>query len=259
MNLSEQLETALGACTQAGVEILKVYESDFSQSIQLKEDNSPLTQADMASNRIICDILRKSFPAYHILSEEGEACVPEDAEYCWVVDPLDGTKEFINRNGQFTVNIGLVSDHRVVLGVVAVPVTGEVFYAAKGNGAFKQSRDGIQRIRVSDKTSELIWIGSKSHSSEKEQRLIKANRHLIGETISAGSSLKGTMVAEGCADVYYRFGYTSEWDTCAMQCIVEEAGGIFRQMDSSEMLYNRSNHLNEKGFYVVNRRENIWV
>lgn len=101
-------------------------------------------------------------------------------------------------------------------------------------------------------------VGSKSHSTEKEENLINEHKIIISKNISAGSSLKGCMVAEGQADLYYRFGLTSEWDTAAMQCIVEEAGGIFRQMDGSEVLYNRENNLNEKGFYIVNRTENIW-
>jgi len=106
---------------------------------------------------------------------------------------------------------------------------------------------------------DLTLVGSKSHSSEREAKLLEDNKNKIKEMLSVGSSLKGCMVAEGKADVYYRFGYTSEWDTAAMQCIVEEAGGIFKQMDHSDMQYNRENNLNEKGFYVVNRQENIWV
>mgnify|MGYP001056635855 CR=1 FL=1 len=117
----------------------------------------------------------------------------------------------------------------------------------------------MKQLKVSEKTRDLVWIGSKSHSSEKEAQLIVTHQDLIGESIVAGSSLKGCRVAEGNADVYYRFGLTCEWDTAAMQCIVEEAGGIFRQMDGTEMVYNRENTLNEKGFYVVNQSQNIWV
>jgi 3'(2'), 5'-bisphosphate nucleotidase len=258
-DLHDALGTALLASGMAGKKILSVYNSDFSNTLSLKSDHSPLTLADTVSNEIICGMLIKQFPDIPILSEEGRHPVPLDAEYCWIVDPLDGTKEFIKQNGEFTVNIGLAKEHRPVLGVVAVPVTGEVFFAAKGYGAFSRHNSTTQPIHVSAKTNELIWVGSKSHSTEKEQNLIKWKRGMIREIISAGSSLKGIMVAAGRADVYYRFGPTCEWDTCAMHCIAEEAGGICRQMDGSELLYNRENHLNEKGFYIVNRPENVWT
>lgn len=259
MDFKKMLGISIEAASAAGEAILAIYKTDFSDTVRYKEDNSPLTIADTAANNIICGILQEAYPDIPILSEESTNEIPQDAPYCWVVDPLDGTKEFINKNGQFTVNIALSQNHRAVLGAVAVPVTGTLFYAGRGTGAYKQSGGKTERIHVSEKTSDLIWVGSKSHASEQERDLIEAHRHLIRNTLSAGSSLKGTMVAEGKADVYYRFGLTCEWDTCAMQCVVEEAGGILRQMDGSEMLYNRKNHLNEKGFYIVNRTENIWV
>jgi len=257
MNTSAMLDTVISIAQDASKKILEVYDTDFS--FQAKDDNSPLTLADTASNELIVSRLKESYPDIPVLSEESADNVPQDAEFCWVVDPLDGTKEFIKRNGEFTVNIALVQNQRPILGVIAVPVTGVVFFASKGNGACKIDSGSKNAISVTDRTAELRWVGSKSHSSEKEANLINQKSHLIKETISAGSSLKGTMVAEGKADIYYRFGLTSEWDTCAMHCIVEEAGGIFLQMDGSQMLYNRANHLNEKGFFVVNRKENIWV
>lgn len=255
--MDEKLALAITLSLDSSKKILEIYNSDFS--FESKDDSSPLTLADTASNQIIVDGLGKNFPGIPVLSEEDAENVPEDVEFCWIVDPLDGTKEFIKKNGEFTVNIALVQNKRPILGVIAVPVTGIVYFASKGNGAFKTENNITTVIHVSDKTADLIWVGSKSHSTEKEANLINQKSELIRDMISAGSSLKGTMVAEGKADIYYRFGLTCEWDTCAMHCIVEEAGGIFRQMDGSEMLYNRKNHLNEKGFFVVNRKENIWV
>jgi 3'(2'), 5'-bisphosphate nucleotidase len=183
-----------------------------------------------------------------------------NSDWCWIVDPLDGTKEFINKNGEFTVNIALAHKGRPVLGVISVPVAQTLYYGAVGIGSFKET-DGQQavRINVTDKTDKLILVGSRSHASDELTSLLEGKKDLISEVLSAGSSLKGTMVAEGAADVYYRFGYTCEWDTAAMHCIVEQAGGIFRQMDGSEMKYNRKDNLNKKGFYVVNRKENIWA
>jgi 3'(2'), 5'-bisphosphate nucleotidase len=254
LNLSKQL------AKEAGNIIMKIYHKDFA--VEKKEDKSPLTIADKKSNMHIVEGIRKHCPQYSILSEElKDDRIRLNNDYCFIVDPLDGTKEFIKRNGQFTVNIALTFKHEVVMGVVYVPVTGSLYYASRGDGAyFNNVNTGIiKRIHVTDKLNNLIWVGSKSHSSEKEESLINSHKELISDTISAGSSIKGCMVASGQADVYYRLGLTSEWDTAAMQCIVEEAGGIFRQMNGSVMLYNRENNLNEKGFYAVNREENIWV
>jgi len=245
---------------QAGQAIMKIYETDFD--VEYKGDNSPLTLADKTANDIIVSALEKEYSEYAILSEESrdDKCRLNN-DYCFIVDPLDGTKEFVKRNGQFTVNIALAYKGCPILGVIYVPVTKQLYYASKDEGAYLQDIEtgDIKQLRVSEKRDNLIWVGSKSHSSEKEENLISTHEDLISDIISAGSSLKGCMVAEGKADVYYRFGLTSEWDTAAMQCIVEEAGGIFRQMDGSEMVYNRENNLNEKGFYIVNRTENIWV
>ena len=255
--MHDMLDTVILISLDASKKILDVYHTDFS--FESKDDNSPLTLADTASNELIINRLREACPNIPILSEESTESVPYDTEYCWIVDPLDGTKEFIKKNGEFTVNIALVHNHIPILGVIAVPVSGIVYFASKGNGAYKLQNNVKNAIYTSNKTEDLILVGSKSHSTEKESDFVNKNRHRIKKMISAGSSLKGTMVAEGKADIYYRFGLTCEWDTCAMHCIVEEAGGVFHQMDNTEMVYNRKNHLNEKGFYVVNRKENIWV
>lgn len=244
---------------EAGKAIMSIYETDFE--IETKKDNSPLTLADKTANDIIVEAIKKEYSEYAILSEESKDNKSRlNNDYCFIIDPLDGTKEFIKRNGQFTVNIALTYKKNPIIGVIYVPVTKQLYFASKGEGAFLEniSNGEITKLRVSNKLDTLIWVGSKSHSSEKEEKLIEAHRDKISEIKSAGSSLKGCMVAEGKADIYYRFGLTSEWDTAAMQCIVEESGGIFRQMDGSEMLYNRENNLNEKGFYVVNREENVW-
>ncbi|MCL2504761.1 MAG: 3'(2'),5'-bisphosphate nucleotidase CysQ [Alphaproteobacteria bacterium] len=259
MNEPVFLETAILAAQEACRKILEIYGTDFEKTVSLKADESPLTLADIAANEVICARLSERFPDIPILSEESNGSVPLDARFCWIVDPLDGTKEFIKRNGEFTVNIALTENNSPVLGVIALPVTGTLYFASYGNGAFRLKDQETVRLSVSRRTENLVWVGSKSHSGEKEETLIKAHSEKIKETVSAGSSLKGTMVAEGIADVYYRFGLTYEWDTCAMHAIVEEAGGIFRRMDGSAMRYNRKNHLNEGGFYAVNRAENIWV
>ncbi len=258
---TQEMEVAKKLAVEAGLRIMEIYNTDFE--VDYKEDESPLTMADKEANDIIVAGLEGSFPDYAILSEESKDDKSRlENDYCFIVDPVDGTKEFVNRNGDFTVNIGLAYKNKVIMGVIYVPVVKELYYAAQGEGAWLEKlEDSAEPVRLmaTEKASELVLVGSKSHASDKLKALIEEKKELIAETKSAGSSLKGCLVAKGEADVYYRFGYTCEWDTSAMQCIVEESGCIFRQMDGSEMTYNRTNNLNDKGFYIVNCSENIWV
>ena len=249
----EELEVAKHAAVEAGKAIMEVYNS-ADIGIEYKKDQSPLTMADKAANEIIVGILRSRFPSYAVLSEEEkDDKLRLNNDYCFVVDPLDGTKEFIKRNSQFTVNIALAYRHEAVMGVIYVPVSGELFFAAKGYGAFRESANKeTQRLAVSDNTdiASLRVVMSSSHGCEEMDALIA--KYGLTNLVKVGSSLKGCMIAEGKADVYYRFNPTMEWDTAAMQCIVEEAGGIFRQMDGEMMRYNRENSVNEKGFFIIN-------
>lgn len=255
---TKELEIARKCSVEAGNAIMQIYNNVTDMQIEYKDGNMPLTVADKASNQIIVDALRQSFPAYAILSEE-EKDDPSrlNNDYCFIVDPLDGTKEFIKRNGQFTVNIALSYKHVSVMGVIYVPVAGEMYYAQKGEGAYVQKADGtISKLSVSGNTdlSSLKIVMSASHECEEMKQLIK--KYQFKNFIKAGSSLKGCMVANGEADVYYRYNPTMEWDTAAMQCIAEEAGAIFRQMDGTDMYYNRKDSLNIKGFYIINNEAN---
>jgi len=261
--LPKLLETAVLAAYDAGKEILEVYKRDFA--VEYKQDSSPLTEADKKSNALICLRLSKYAPHIDILAEESADDKKRlSNSFCFAVDPLDGTKEFVKKNGEFTVNIGLSHENRPVMGVVYAPCQNKLWYAALGYGAYATDLGGGifrpfdpgTRIRVSDKTHGLTVMKSRSHSDEKTEALLERNRHRIKGIADFGSALKGCLIAEGLAEVYYRFGPTFEWDTCAMQCVVEEAGGIFRQGDYSEMTYNRENILNEKGFVILNRIEN---
>ncbi len=258
------MEEILNLCkmlaVEAGNKIIEIYNTDFE--VYNKEDESPLTMADKEANEIIVSKLKEVYPEYAILSEESKDDGTRfENDYCFIVDPLDGTKEFVKKNGEFTVNIALAYKGKAVLGVIYAPVLKELYYAYEGYGAFLENVDekSKRQIKVTDKVTDLIMVASKSHSSEKEANLIEANKDKISDNISKGSSLKGCMIATGEADVYYRFGLTCEWDTAAMQCIAEGAGAVFNQMDNTEMRYNRKNTLNEKGFYIVNKPQNIWV
>lgn len=267
--LPKIIETAVYAAYDAGKIILDIYAKDFS--VEYKEDKSPLTEADKKSNALICERLSKYAPYIDILAEESiNSDEFEDNKnriankFCFIVDPLDGTKEFIKKNGEFTVNIGFSYNNKSVMGVIYAPYRRKFYYAAKNHGAYAVDLnkdifklfDETTKIRVSGRTDELIVMKSRSHSDEKTEALLEKNKHRIKKLTDAGSALKGCMIAEGLADIYYRYGYTMEWDTCAMQCIVEEAGGIFAQGDWSGMTYNRENSLNEKGFIILNRIDN---
>lgn len=244
---------------KAGALIMDVYETAFE--VKTKADNSPLTKADLASNAFIRKELKQAYPDIMILSEESKDDLNRlRQEWLFIVDPLDGTKEFIKHNGEFTVNIALVHRQRVVLGVVHAPALKRTFYALKESGAYEDVGDDLNRcISVTDKTTNLNLVHSSSHQTSEELAFLKANAKRYVESRQIGSAIKGCLVACGEADVYYRFGKTCEWDTAAMQAVVEEAGGIFRELDGKPMIYNRFNVINEKGFFAVNRKENIWT
>ena len=257
----KELEVCKEAAVLAGSAILDIYNSVEDMEVEYKEGNMPLTVADKASNDIIVRILRENFPTYAILSEE-EKDNPDRLlnDYCFVVDPLDGTKEFIKRNGQFTVNIALAYKGRAVVGVIYVPVADELYFAGKDGGAYLKDTSGaVIELCVTDnvKCEKMKAVLSGSHGCKEMEDLLE--KYEMSDFVKVGSSLKGCMVASGNADVYYRHNPTMEWDTAAMQCIVEEAGGLFRQMDLTPMCYNRENSLNENGFLAINSYRNLFV
>lgn len=228
---------------EAGRRIMEVYNKS-SYSISKKADNSPVTDADFVSHRFIVSELKKnsSFP---VLSEEEPIAFEErrNWEYFWLVDPLDGTKDFINRTGSFTVNIALIHKNEPVSGIIGVPVTGELYFAAKGGGAFKKAGDITFAIRTARDSSDLKCVESLFHSSEAVEEFKKVNG--ITGSIKAGSALKFCAVAEGSADVYPRFSPTSEWDTAPGQLLVEEAGGrMISAVDQRRLTYNKESLLN---------------
>ena len=207
----ELLETVINIAASAATEILAIYATEFTSND--KEDKSPLTAADMASHKLICRKLAELTPDTPILSEES-ASIPYSTRKAWrqywLVDPLDGTREFIKRNGEFTINIALIEQHKPVLGVVQAPVTDICYYAAENLGAYKRESDVTTKLKVHRTTPGSYKIaGSRSHGSEKQTKFIEQ----LGkntELIAIGSSLKFCLVAEGLVDIYPRFGPTSE-------------------------------------------------
>ena len=236
----------------AGGAILEIYkDADLSNVVDFKGDDSPLTLADNASNDVIVKALELQFPDIPVMSEEMTQA-PYETRKNWTkffcVDPLDGTKEFIKKNGEFTVNIALIENGLPVLGVIYVPVT-DVTYAGSSAGAIKIEGDKEVKIQINNKSSERIAVRSKSHAAAEEEVLLE--KYNVTDTISVGSSLKFCMVAEGKADIYYRHGPTMEWDTAAGQAVVQAAGGKVFQGDQENDLftYNKENLLN--GSFLV--------
>lgn len=234
------LDAVIDITRRAGREILDVYGKDFEA--RAKADNSPLTEADLRAHRLIVDSLGKLEPRLPVLSEESaEIPFSERAGWqrYWLVDPLDGTKEFVSRNGEFTVNIALIDDHRPVMGVVHIPVSDTTYSGIPGQGAWREANDrgrmpiGVRRVI----RPPLRVVGSRSHGNPALEAALSA----LGphELKTAGSSIKLCMVAEGSADLYPRLGPTSEWDIAAGQAVVEAAGGqVVRLEDGMALRYN---------------------
>ena len=230
---------------EAGNTIMEIYNRDFS--IEYKDDKSPLTEADLASNEVIIKALEKyNIP---IMSEEGKLIAYNDRkdwEYYWCIDPIDGTKEFIKKNGEFTVNIALIHKDTPVLGVVYAPAVGDMYKAKKGDGAFKNGQKLPLEVNETPEKS-LRVVASKSHLSEETQEFIdevaKGTQSI--EQVSKGSSLKLVMVAEGAADIYPRLAPTMEWDTAAADAVVRESGKMTYQFENkAAVVYNKENLLN---------------
>jgi len=222
----------------AGEAIMRVYGDEFS--VVRKTDDSPLTLADLESQRVILAGLAALTPGVPVLSEES-AQAPwaerRDWRELWVVDPLDGTREFVKRNGEFTINIALVVEHEAVLGVVAAPALGVTYWGAAGNGAFRlRQGEPVAAIRVSRPQDPLRVVGSRSHNSAETDAYLRGIPGHVQKGV--GSSLKFCLVAEGDADLYPRFGPTSEWDTAAGQAILEAAGGHVTRLDGHRLRYN---------------------
>ncbi len=237
------LEVIVNIAEDAGTAIIDIYNRDFS--IEYKDDKSPLTEADTRSNEIICEALKKAYPAIPILSEENKE-VPfeerKDWEYFWLVDPIDGTKEFIKKNGEFTVNIALIHKTVPVLGVVYAPVLEEMYKAKKDVGAFKNGRK-LPIYSNPNPKEKLNVVASKSHLSEETQAFINILETQEIEQVSKGSSLKLCMVAEGTADIYPRLAPTMEWDTAAADAIVRESGKMSYQYFEQHSEFNNEQAL----------------
>lgn len=231
----------------AGGAILAIYNRDFT--VEYKDDKSPLTEADKKANEIICSSLAMRYPHIPIVSEENAQVdyeIRKKYDYFWLIDPLDGTREFVKKNGEFTVNIALIQDGKPMLGVVYAPVIGVVYYAKAKHGAYKEVGGVSQLLPIERRDDKCIIVGSKSHSCiESEMYISNIKTDKIKEYVLMGSSLKLCLVAEGVADVYPRLAPTMEWDTAAADAIVRECNKRCMDLKTGALLrYNKENMLN---------------
>lgn len=270
--LNQQLlEIAIHACLKGGEKIMEVYEKPFR--VNYKDDNSPVTQADLQASKVIEEaLLQTNIP---VISEEESIPVYEkrkDLKRLWLVDPLDGTKEFVKKNGEFSVNIGLIENNYPLLGVVYMPVLKELYFASSEIGAYKITHDvfashEVKNFSLSDftgfakklpvqKQNTYTIVASRSHLSKDTYAHLQKMKIQKGETniVYSGSSVKMCWVAEGKADEYPRFGRTMEWDTAAGQAIVECAGGRFLHMQTRERLSYNKPSLDNPEFIVYNTK-----
>ena len=252
------LEAVTALALAAGEAIMTVYRTDFD--VQRKADHSPVTEADLAAHHIIDAGLRRLTPDLPRLCEEG--ALPAHGERrawtrFWLIDPLDGTREFVKRNGEFTVNIALVEDGAPVLGVVFAPALGDTYLAARGVGAWKRDAQGQRELHTRRVGARPVVAMSRSHHDEETEALFRP----IGryDRAQRGSSLKFGLVAEGSADLYARLGPTSEWDTAAGQCVAEQSGGVVLTLPHyAPMRYNQRDTLINPGFVVYGDRGFDW-
>jgi 3'(2'), 5'-bisphosphate nucleotidase len=264
--MSEALETLAGRVAAiaraAGREILEVY-AQGETAATLKADASPLTAADLRSQRLIMEALAALTPGVPVLSEE-EAARPSWAERSqwarhWLVDPLDGTREFLSRNGEFTVNIALIEAHAPVLGVVHVPVSDTTYRGIPGEGAWREAGGApVKALHAATRAADPVRVvGSRSHRGDSLERfLARLGRH---ELKAVGSSLKFCMIAEGAADVYPRLGPTSEWDTAAGHAVAVAAGGTVVELDGQPLRYNTREGLLNPFFVAYGDRQRDWL
>jgi len=241
INIEEIKNIAL----EAGKTVMKIYNKDFT--IEYKDDKSPLTEADIKANKIIIKLLKELYPDVPILSEENKKVEYKERKnwkYYWCIDPIDGTKEFIKKNGEFTINIALIYNNKPILGVVYAPALNDMYSAKKGKGAFKNKQKLPLNVN-NHKFEKMFVVASKSHLSDDTQKFINKLDTKEIEQISKGSSLKLCMVATGEADIYPRLAPTMEWDTAAADAIVRESGKMTYQYGTNlPLVYNKINLLN---------------
>ena len=257
MDFKKELDVALCGANEASKIIMSYYKTSYN--IEIKEDNSPVTNADKECDIFLRKYLKEKFPTYAFLTEESiDDKSRLNNDYVWIIDPVDGTKDFIAHDDEFTCNIALAYKHEVVLGIVAIPAKNTFYYALKDNGAYVIRDNKTTKIHVNEKINNLTCLKSVFHTAKNELELMEKYSDKITKVEAVGSSIKACYIAEGKAEISYRLtNGTKEWDTAAFQIIVEEAGGYVLKPNKERILYNRENVYNEGGYIIINNLNNF--
>lgn len=256
----DYLDDLRAIARRAADAILDVYAQDFE--VIRKADDSPVTAADLAAQRVIVEGLAAVAPGVPVISEEAAAAPWAERRTWrrhWLVDPLDGTREFVKRNGEFTVNIALIENHRPVLGVVLAPVSGDAYYAARGTGAWRQASADAEPVRIHTRRVGATLRVTGSHWNAGATASMLLDRLGPHDRLPLGSSLKFCVIARGDADLYLRLGATSEWDTAASQCVLEEAGGAVLDLAGRPFRYNTRDSLINPEFIACGDLDVDWA
>ena len=241
---SASIEHLKDLVTNAGIAILEIYHSD-NFDVELKSNDSPVTKADLAAHNVLIDGLASITPNIPVISEEDDDSLEISKTHTlyWLIDPLDGTKEFINKSDEFTVNLALISDHKTIFGIVGIPALDTLYWGGQGFCAFKSSNNTVETTSVKHPSEVTRVFASKSHLNPETEAFINSLAGTV-ELVQAGSSLKFLRIAEGDADIYPRIAPTCEWDTAAAHAVLEGAGGTVTQVDGSELVYGKADILN---------------
>jgi len=255
--MKKMFEDAYQAALLAKDAILAIYRTDFA--VEIKDDHSPVTQADQLADTIIRNYLKVRYPDFGFLTEESSDDFSRlHKPYVWLVDPIDGTKDFIAKNDEFTINIALVHKQQVIIGLVMIPARDETYYAIKGEGAYYRQGQVDTKIHVNDKKEALTVLTSRFHVQPNELAMIEKHREKITTVATFGSALKACRIAHGLAEISYRLSPgTKEWDTASSDLIVTEAGGLFVKPNLEKYWYNRQDVRNLEGYIIANCKENI--
>ncbi len=259
--LKNFLEDAYQAALLASKEILSIYRTDFT--FENKLDDSPVTLADKKADVIIRQFLKAKYPGFGFLTEESSDDFSRlNQDYVWVIDPIDGTKDFIAKNDEFTINIALVHKQKVIVGLVHIPAKNDTYFALKAAGSFHRFGQQDQRIFVNQKVEKLTVLTSRFHLQPLEKELIQKYQSIgkISKVETYGSAIKACRIAEGFAEISYRLSPgTKEWDTAASDLIVTESGGYFIKPNREKYTYNRRDVRNLEGYIILNRLENLYL
>ncbi len=255
------LEDAYQAALLASKEILSIYRTDFT--FENKIDDSPVTAADKKADFIIRHFLKAKYPGFGFLTEESSDDFSRlNQDYVWVIDPIDGTKDFIAKNDEFTINIALVHQQKVIVGLVHIPAKNDTYFALKGGGSFHRLGQHDQRIVVNQKVEQLTVLTSRFHLQPIEKEVIQKYQSMgkFSKIETFGSAIKACRIAQGLGEISYRLSPgTKEWDTAASDLIVTEAGGFFVKPNKEKYLYNRRDVRNLEGYIILNRLENLYL